>query len=378
MNLKQNITHNLLNIPGWRTKRHIVVIESDDWGAIRMPSKEVYNKLLSEGIRVDRDPYCRYDGLATANDLEALFEALTSVKDSNNNYPIITANCVVANPNFEEIKKSNYSEYFYETIAETYNKSEKHQGVWRMWKEGVNNNIFYPQFHGREHLNIKEWLQALRSNDIITHKGFEYGLYGLTHNVDSSIKCNYMGAFDSAIDEDVMKYKEIITDGLNIFEKLFGYRSKSFIATRYTWPEEIELTLKNNDILYLQGIITHVVPVCNDRGFIYRKDNYQGKKNKNGLIHLMRNCFFEPTLSNNSENIVNDCLNRINIAFRWNKAAVISSHRINFVGLIDERNRINNIRLFKILLSEIVKRWPDVEFVSSAQLGDIISSSYIK
>lgn len=185
-----------------------------------------------------------------------------------------------------------------------------------------------------------------------------------------------MGAFDSAIDEDVMKYKEIITDGLNIFGKLFGYRSKSFIATRYTWPEEIELTLKNNDILYLQGIITHVVPVCNDRGFIYRKDNYQGKKNKNGLIHLMRNCFFEPTLSNNSENIVNDCLNRINIAFRWNKAAVISTHRINFVGLIDERNMINNIRLFKILLSEIVKRWPDVEFVSSAQLGDIISSSY--
>ena len=42
MTLKQTITHNLLNIPGWRTKRHIVVIESDDWGSIRMPSKDVY------------------------------------------------------------------------------------------------------------------------------------------------------------------------------------------------------------------------------------------------------------------------------------------------------------------------------------------------
>lgn len=28
MTLKQAITHNLLNIPGWRTKRKIVVIES--------------------------------------------------------------------------------------------------------------------------------------------------------------------------------------------------------------------------------------------------------------------------------------------------------------------------------------------------------------
>ena len=38
----RNIFHNLLSIPGWRTNRHIVVIESDDWGSIRMPSKEVY------------------------------------------------------------------------------------------------------------------------------------------------------------------------------------------------------------------------------------------------------------------------------------------------------------------------------------------------
>ena len=41
MKLKQIISHNLLNIPGWRTKRKLVVIESDDWGAIRMPSKEI-------------------------------------------------------------------------------------------------------------------------------------------------------------------------------------------------------------------------------------------------------------------------------------------------------------------------------------------------
>ena len=46
MKLKQIISHNLLNIPGWRTKRKLVVIESDDWGAIRMPSKEIYNQFL--------------------------------------------------------------------------------------------------------------------------------------------------------------------------------------------------------------------------------------------------------------------------------------------------------------------------------------------
>lgn len=85
MKIKKFIAHNIVNIPGWRTNRHLVVIESDDWGAIRMPSKEVYEQFLKEGIRVDNDPYCRYDSLATKEDLEILFEALQSVKDKMGN-----------------------------------------------------------------------------------------------------------------------------------------------------------------------------------------------------------------------------------------------------------------------------------------------------
>src|SRR5665648_998167 len=94
--LKQHFTRNLLNIPGWRTNRRIVVIESDDWGSVRMPSIEVYEKFLKAGIRVDKDPYCRYDSLATKDDLEALFEVLSSVMDSTGRRAVLTANSVVA------------------------------------------------------------------------------------------------------------------------------------------------------------------------------------------------------------------------------------------------------------------------------------------
>lgn len=44
MNIKQHITHNLLNISGRRTNRHFLVIESDDWGRIHMSSCEVYEE----------------------------------------------------------------------------------------------------------------------------------------------------------------------------------------------------------------------------------------------------------------------------------------------------------------------------------------------
>jgi hypothetical protein len=43
---KHDLIRNLSNIPGWRTNRKIVVIESDDWGAICMASKEISDMLL--------------------------------------------------------------------------------------------------------------------------------------------------------------------------------------------------------------------------------------------------------------------------------------------------------------------------------------------
>ena len=38
MKIQQKLKHELLSILGWRTNLHIVVIESDDLGSIRMPS----------------------------------------------------------------------------------------------------------------------------------------------------------------------------------------------------------------------------------------------------------------------------------------------------------------------------------------------------
>ena len=48
--LKSALRVNVSNIPGWRTNRHIVVIESDDWGSIRMSSIENFNKMLKAGM----------------------------------------------------------------------------------------------------------------------------------------------------------------------------------------------------------------------------------------------------------------------------------------------------------------------------------------
>ena len=60
------------------------------------------------------------------------------------------------------------------------------------------------------------------------------------------------------------------------------------------------------------------------------------------------------------------------IAYYWNKPAIISTHRLNYVGYINPSNRDKNLKLLDHLLSSILKKWPDVEFMTSVELGDTI------
>lgn len=364
----------LYNIPGWRTKRHLVVIESDDWGSIRMPSREIYEEFLRRGIRVDNDPYCKYDNLATKEDLTNLFEVLDSVKDINGNPAVITANSVVANPVFDKIESSGFSEYYHEPFTETLKKYPNHSGVFDVWKQGMDAGVFHPQFHGREHLNVKKWLRVLKGGDSITRTAFYLGTFGLTYLVDPSIDKYYMGAFNSSLPEDIDYYRVIIDEGLDMFEKTFGYKSKSFIATTYEWSPEIEPCLVNNGVKYIQCAISQKIPVGDDQSFKYQWRGFQGTKTKNGLIRLFRNCFFEPSTKPGFD-FVGDCLHRIELAFKWGKAANICAHRLNFIGSIFHENTDRNLPELKRLLLEIKKNWPDVEFVTSDQLGEIIENS---
>ena len=81
---------------------------------------------------------------------------------------------------------------------------------------------------------------------------------------------------------------------------------------------------------------------------------------------------FEPT-SPKRRDWIGTCLKQIEAAFFWNKPANISSHRVNFSGHIDPDNRKKGLKALKELLQTIVKKWPDVEFMTTRQLGELMS-----
>ncbi len=369
----QKLKQNLVNIPGWRTDRKIVVIESDDWGSIRMPSKEVYEILINKGYPVNESHYNRNDSLESNEDLELLFEILASFKDKNGNHPIITANNIVANPDFEKIRDSDFQKYFYEPFTETLKKYPAHDRVYKLYKDGINNKILYPQFHGREHVNIFTWMAALKSKDKNTKEIFEYRMF--TVHLKNNKRCRkvFLDSFGTHTETELEEIKENVKEGLELFEKLWDINSESFIATCYTWHPKVEEYMGKFGITHIQSSRIQKIPVLGSDNYKIKR-LWTGRKNKYGQIYTSRNVVFEPS-ENPQKDWVDSALKEIEISFRWRKPAIICSHRVNYIGFINKKNRIRNLKLLKDLLNGIIYKWPDVEFMSSAQLGELIRTN---
>ena len=371
--LKKTFIDNIQNVFGWRTKRKIVVIESDDWGSIRMPSKEVHELLIKAGVRVDEEPYNKYDSLESEDDLTNLLEVLSAFKDKNGNSPVITANCVMVNPDFEKIRASDFQEYHYELFTETFKRYPKHANSFKLLQEGITKKLIYPQFHGREHVNVNSWMKALKENLKETRLAFDLGLFGISTDNEKGLRSNYLAGLDYDFEEEKINLKLIVEEGLNLFEQIYGFRSVSFIAPSNTWSSWLEPVLYDSGVRYLKGSFIQSEPAHSPGKIKYkRRYHYLGQINNHQQYYLVRSCYFEPSLNENFD-WVNYCLHGIDNAFRWHKPASISTHRLNFIGFIDQSNRDRNLPLFKTLFSEMLRRWPDIEFMTSAQLGDLIS-----
>ena len=360
------------NIPGWHTNRKIVVFESDDWGSIRMPSREVYDRLLKTGIRVDKSPFMKYDSLESESDLVQLFEILRRFKDFKNRSPVITANTIMGNPDFDKIQITGFNEYYYEPFIDTHYKYFKNDRVISLYKAGIKENIFIPQLHGREHLNINYWTEALRKKNKHTTIVFQEKVYALDETIAQNINKSFLPAFDYE-GREPLNFRDIIEEAQNLFKSIFEYSSKSFIAPNYTWSINIEKYLKENEVQYIQSSRGQLLPLGTSKKRKYIK-HYLGEKNKLNQIYLVRNCYFEPTAENYNKNVIDKCLKQIETAFYWKKPAIISTHRLNYIGSIDEKNRYISLSYLNELLINILNKWPEVEFCTSYELGDLITN----
>lgn len=366
-----DVRRSLKNIIGWSTTRKIIVIESDDWGSIRMPSRQVYDFLSEKGLNLSTKNYWRYnlyDSLATTGDLAALFDVLSRHKDKNGNSCVFTAATLVANPDFEKIKSEKFQKYYYEPFTRTLKRYKGCEHSFELWKEGIKRKVFVPELHGREHLCVAAWMKSLKAGHQDVLLAFEHGVWGFETSSCQNTSGSFQAAFDLWSLEELSYHRDILADAVRMFREIFGYNAALFVPPNFVinnllLPKLAELEIR---CVSLPRIQKEPMP----RGRRRMNVHWLGKNSAGGIVTIVRNCLFEPSLG--ERDWVGSCLKDIASSFTMQKPAVISSHRINYIGAIDPRNRDSGLKQLDELLNRALKCWPDIEFMTSRQLADLV------
>ena len=363
---------------GWRTKRRLIVINVDDYGNVRLASYPAREALQRKGvIGASANRFDLFDTLETRQDLEALFEVLDSVRDGRGRTAKFTAYALSANPDFGRIV-NEMSGYEYELLPTTYERlsteqPEAYADVWSLWREGIERGYLRPQFHGREHLNLEVFKKKLARRDPALMANLEQSCVAALETEQGLESIGFTAAFGLAEASSLDAHRAIISDGLRKFEQVFGFRSVTFTPPAQQLHPDLYAFVAD------QGVRAIDKPLRCRRhlgGGTYTTElNMLGLNKGQDHLTIVRNVVFEPT-EDRGFDPVQYALGQVEAAFRWRKPAIISSHRVNFCGHVDPENRRRGLDSLRALLQQIVRRWPEVEFIGADELAGIMAESY--
>lgn len=348
----------------WKTNRKLLVFESDDWGSLYLPNAARIQSLEQAGILLaNRTGYLRFDCLENRADLQSLFDLLSQFSDIHGNPARITFNTVMGNPDFEKIQQSGFQHYFFQHFFESY---VEHNGedCRDLWTAGRAARLFVPQFHAREHINVPRWMGDLRNGREDTRIAFENRYYCLTRSTQSPV--DYLTAFWPDSVEQLREIKSITADGLQIFKETFGFRSTTFVACCFVLPKEVECLTAKYGVKLIQTQRRYRAPIAGLKASNFRS-RYSGQVNRWGQTYSVRNVIFEPALDE-SIDWTDLAFQQIVNAFKRRVPAVVSTHRVNFVGGRSLKNRERSLKLLGALLKKVMQEFSDIEFISSDEL----------
>jgi hypothetical protein len=197
-------------------------------------------------------------------------------------------------------------------------------------------------------------------------------MWGFSKSYITELKYSYRATFDIKSLQQLPSLKENIEEGIDIINKTFNQNTTYFLPPNGPYHLGLNKELVENGIKFIGLSKLHQNPTEN--GFFKKHLFWVGKKIKTGLTVITRNVIFEPG-SPKHKDWVTPALTDIENAFKSKKPAVISSHRVNYVGTLNLENRNKNLVELKRLLDEIISKYPKVEFMTSSELGNTIKKN---
>jgi hypothetical protein len=344
---------------GFRFGRPMVLLQSDDWGRVGVRDEEGREELLAAGLNLGERPYDLYS-LETAEDVGAVAEALESVRDSAGEPACLEMNFLTSNLDFQTSAARDFRVAVVKPLVEGLPGNWRRPALFEAYSQGIKKRVFTASLHGATHFcqqavteslaqdgERNELLRTLwRAETPYIHwrmpwVGYEYW------NPNREPAKRLLTAKEQ---------QRWIAFAAESFQSFFRDRAISACAPGYRANETTVRLWREQGIRVAQ----------NGPGAI-RAPRFD----KFGVLHTYRSTDFEPAL--NPELRVDDCLAAAKNWFAAGVPFIISMHSINFHSTLAPF-RQRTVPLLRHLLCGLAKSHPDLLFVNSRQLLEIMET----
>jgi hypothetical protein len=350
---------------------HPVVFESDDWG---MCGEAKDRKTLKELTDLEHGPLKLYkmeynNTLESSDDLLQLFSILRSKKDSLRRPAVFTANHVMSNPDFKLIERFGFRSYHYIPINAGFPEGWERGDLRKRWIEGMQMNVWRPEFHALHHFNFKTWLRFLRSGEKYTRWLFDLGI--VYYPRKKIAESEYV--LDARIGryEELEEQTDMVFRGCKIFLDTFNYWPQSTIPPHDAWNLDTEVAFCRVGLKYIQTernkpslVLFPPFPWGSPL-----KSVLAGSMILTYFVKVLRNVWLEPRDS------LSYAMEAYQYIMKNGLAAIVGTHRANYVSTVNPemcsagRRRLESFLKF---LSEDDK----LVFLSASELSQILSRGY--
>jgi hypothetical protein len=335
---------------------HLVVcFDSDDWGSLKFSSIEQRNLAKSMGHNVSSEAFVRCDSLETPKDLQNLASVLLKHHDHFGNCPIFTLNFMMFNPDYSAMLQSNFSTFVHHPFFEAYGSDDAQKKVLSVLKS-FSPTVFDFQLHGAQHLNVSRFLRDGKMASPLVLDACKVGVTNFSDSFGPNRQAGYMDELGCVSSSDALFVQHQLDDSLSLFNDVFGYRPHCLTPSCGVISSSFCASLHAIGINTVKISLRHYKPTKKDiHSFVALSNKHKG------VSFIYRNVSFDPEVTLDFSQVIHDiCL--------CNKAHVpclISSHRLNYVGLFNLQNAQKNLELLDHLLDEIEKLFPNVEYLST-------------
>ena len=200
----------------WARKKALL-IQSDDWGMCAWcATSQAYEDLHPLGFM--RTPWSA-GTLETPADMERLFALLEHFHGGDGLPALFEPIYMVGSPDYDAIAANGFTAYVDAGLDQGVASGWERGDIVGKARDGMTRGVWHPGYHGRaHHFSPGAWTERLRRGEERAHFAFRRRSYVSENVADRLPEFDGMG--------DTERYAWV-SEGLNRFERAFGYRARS-------------------------------------------------------------------------------------------------------------------------------------------------------